>query len=280
MVCGRQFQGGLRVRNEDLWLDFRVGKQTYRQLAEKHGCSIRTIQRRLDRIEAEASGFESGPGPGKVVLVMDTTYFGRDFGVLLIKDAHRSKVLHREYVKQETNRLYEQAVSELQARGYEIAAIVCDGRKGLFNVFGETPVQMCQFHQSAIITRYLTRRPKTLASHQLRELALTLSRTDRKSFTEGLESWHDEWKTFVNERTVNPETGKRTFTHRRLRSAYRSLKTNLPWLFTFEDHPDLGIPNTTNSLEGTFADLKNKLRCHNGLSQQRRKKFIDEFLKA
>jgi hypothetical protein len=211
---------------------------------------------------------------------MDTTYFGRDFGVLLIKDAHRSEVLHREYVKQETNRLYEQAVSELQERGYEVAAIVCDGRKGLFNVFGETPVQMCQFHQSAIITRYLTRRPKTLASHQLRELALTLSRTDRKSFTEGLESWHEEWKTFLNERTVNPETGKRTFTHRRLRSAYRSLKTNLPWLFTFEDHPDLGIPNTTNSLEGTFADLKNKLRCHNGLSQQRRKKFIDEFLKA
>lgn len=211
---------------------------------------------------------------------MDTTYFGRDFGVLLIKDAHRSEVLHREYVKQETNRLYEQAVSELQERGYEVAAIVCDGRKGLFNVFGETPVQMCQFHQSAIITRYLTRRPKTLASHQLRELALTLSRTSRKSFTEGLESWHEEWKTFLNERTVNPETGKRTFTHRRLRSAYRSLKTNLPWLFTFEDHPDLGIPNTTNSLEGTFADLKNKLRCHNGLSQQRRKKFIDEFLKA
>jgi len=280
MVCGRQFQGGLRVRNEDLWLDFRVGKQTLRQLAEKQGCSIRTIQRRLDRIEAEAGGFESGPSLGKVVIVMDTTYFGRDFGVLLIKDVHRSQVLHREYVKQETNRLYEQAVGELQARGYEIAAIVCDGRKGLFNVFGETPVQMCQFHQSAIITRYLTRRPKTLASHQLRELALTLSRTDRKSFTEGLESWHDEWKTFLNERTVNPETGKQTFTHRRLRSAYRSLKTNLPWLFTFEDHPDLGIPNTTNSLEGTFADLKNKLRCHNGLSQQRRKKFIDEFLKA
>ena len=280
MVCGRQFLGGLRIRNEDLWRDFRVGKQTYRQLAEKHRCSIRTIQRRLDRIKAESGGFKGGARPGSVVLLMDTTYFGRDFGVLLIKSAHTDEVLHREYVKQETNGLYERAVEGLKARGFKIAAIVCDGRKGLFSVFGETPVQMCQFHQSAIVTRYLTRRPKTLASYQLRELALTLSRTDRQSFTDGLFSWHDEWKTFLNERTVNPETGKSTFTHRRLRSAYRSLKANLPWLFTFEDHPDLGIPNTTNALEGTFADLKNKLRCHNGLTKQRRMKFIDEFLKA
>ena len=35
-----------------------------------------------------------------------------------------------------------------------------------------------------------------------------------------------------------------------------------------------------NAIDGYFADLKNKLRNHNGLSELRKKKFIDEFLKA
>ena len=40
------------------------------------------------------------------------------------------------------------------------------------------------------------------------------------------------------------------------------------------------IPNTTNGLDGSFADLKNKLRNHNGLSIERKEKFIDGFFKA
>ena len=101
-----------------------------------------------------------------------------------------------------------------------------------------------------------------------------------QNFSDSLGRWLDKWQKFLNERTINPLTQKSFYTHRRLRAACRSLKTNLPWLFTFEDHPNLRIPNTTNSLEGIFADLKNKLRCHNGLSKQRRMKFIDEFFKA
>ncbi len=54
----------------------------------------------------------------------------------------------------------------------------------------------------------------------------------------------------------------------------------MPWLFTWYDYPELKIPNTTNTIDGHFADLKNKLRNHNGLSIERKKKFIDEFFKA
>lgn len=257
-----------------------TGKQTYKQLAERHGCSIRTIQRRLDKVGLKSSKTEIETRPGKVVIVIDTTYFGRVYGVLLITDAHRVRALHREYVKTETNELYERCVNGLKEQGYEIAAIVCDGRKGLFHLFGNTPIQMCQFHQMAIITRYLTRKPKIPASQELRALSLMLSTTDKQTFSDGLEQWFERWEKFLNERSAGPITGKSFYTHKPLRSAYRSLKTNLPWLFTFEDHPDLGIPNTTNLLEGIFADLKNKLRCHNGLTKQRRMKFIDEFFKA
>ena len=70
------------------------------------------------------------------------------------------------------------------------------------------------------------------------------------------------------------------YTHKKLRSAYNSLKNNLPWIFTWYDNYELEIPNTTNAIDGHFSDLKNKLRNHNGLSLERKKKFINEFLKA
>ena len=34
-----------------------------------------------------------------------------------------------------------------------------------------------------------------------------------------------------------------------------------------------------NRLDGQFADLKNKLRNHNGLSKARKMRFIDEFFR-
>ena len=54
----------------------------------------------------------------------------------------------------------------------------------------------------------------------------------------------------------------------------------MPWLFTWYNNPELKIPNTTNAIDGNFADLKNKLISHNGLSIKLKMKFIDEFLKA
>jgi hypothetical protein len=218
--------------------------------------------------------------PRAIVVVMDTTYFGRKFGVMLFKDAAGGEDLVYQYVKYETNRLYVEGITQLKEQGFEIKAIVCDGRKGLFHLFEDIPIQMCQFHQTAIITRYLTRNPKTAAAQELRILTLTLARAGKEDFAGGLAGWFEKWEKFLGERTVNSETGKSFYTHKRLRSAYRSLRTNLPWLFTFSDHPDLKIPNTTNSIDGLFANLKNKLRCHNGLSEMRKKKFIDEFFKA
>ena len=139
---------------------------------------------------------------------------------------------------------------------------------------------MCQFHQVAIITRYLTRRPKLQAAVSLRELTLLLVKTDKESFIGALNRWHVEWKSFLDERTTNKDTGKSFYTHKRLRSAYRSLNSNLPWLFTWYDNIELNVPNTTNAIDGHFADLKNKLRNHNGLTIARKMKFIDEFLKV
>ncbi len=211
---------------------------------------------------------------------MDTTYWGRSFGVMLFKDAISKENLLKYYVKNETNALYLQGLKELELLGYTINAVVCDGRKGLVQSLANLPVQMCQFHQVAIIRRYITKNPKTPASIDLKEIVSLLKMTDKESFQGALNDWYIKWETYLKERTVNLETGKSHYTHKRLRSAYRSLKTNLPWLFTWYDYMELEIPNTTNAIDGHFADLKNKMRNHNGLSKQRKMKFIDGFLKV
>jgi len=258
-----------------LWEEYTAGKQTYEQLATKYKCAIRTIQRKLDVIVAS----RQTTFPSVVNVLMDTTYFGRKLGVMVFKDSISSQILFKQYVKQETNKGYLSGIEEIRRRGIKIQAIICDGRKGLLQLFEGIPVQMCNFHEVAIIRRYLTKKPKMQASKELWEHVLLLCRTDKESFEGGLAAWHSKWESFLNERKKDAG-GKNRYVHKKLRSAYRSLKTNLPWLFTWYDHMNLQIPNTTNAIDGHFADLKNKLRNHNGLSIERKKKFIDEFLKA
>jgi hypothetical protein len=274
--CGKQFLGGIRIDNSRLWEEYTKGKQTYSQLATRYQCSIKTIQRRLDRFSVD----KICPSVRKVIILMDTTYWGRNFGVMLFKDAITKENLLKYYVQYESNALYVQGIEELKNKGFTIVAIVCDGRKGLIQSFPNIPVQMCQFHQCAIIRRYLTKKPKLQAAKELLEVVDLMKQADKKSFIETLGLWFEKWENFLNERTMNNLTKKSFYTHKKLRSAYRSLKNNLPWLFTWNDNPELNIPNTTNAIDGHFADLKNKLRNHNGLSIKRKKKFIDGFLKA
>ncbi len=274
--CGKQFLAGNRLNNDEIWNDYVKGKQTYIQLSKKYNCSVRTIQRKIDKVGIQKNHKE----PRKIIVLMDTTYWGRNFGAMLFKDSITKENLLKYYIKNETNALYIQGINELIFRGFSILAIVCDGRKGLIQSFGNIPVQMCQFHQSAIIRRYLTKKPKLQAALELMEVVDLIKKTDKESFVGALQMWFDKWEFFLNERSINIETNKSFYTHKKLRSAFRSIKNNPPWLFTWYDHFELKIPNTTNAIDGHFADLKNKLRNHNGLSRKRKIKFIDEFLKA
>jgi len=198
---------------------------------------------------------------------------------MVFKDSLTGQVLLKKYVKHETNALYLSGIEEIAMRGIAIRAIICDGRKGLFSLFEGIPIQMCNFHQIAIIRRYLTKNPKLQASKELWVLVLLLTKTDKESFEGGINDWFNKWEYFLNERRKD-HRGKNKYIHKKLRSAYRSLRTNLPWLFTWYSNKELDIPNTTNAIDGLFSDLKNKLRNHNGLSEERKKKFIDEFFKA
>ena len=134
-----------------------------------------------------------------------------------------------------------------------------------------------EFHQIKIIMRHLTRKPKSPAAQALRALSLTLTETTQAAFEAALKRWYEQYAAFLNERSVNEETGCSHYTHKRLRAAYNSLKRHLPWLFTCERFPELCIPNTTNLLEGKFSEMKQLLRCHRGLKKERKLRFIKDY---
>lgn len=240
----------------------------------KYQLSTKTIQRLIDK----SSTSKPILTPGDTVVIMDTSYFRRNFGVMVFRDQYRKKNLYWKYVKYETIAEYKSGIEYLQSLGWNILGIVCDGRRGIFKAFTNIPVQMCQRHQAAIIRRYITKNPRLQASIELNEIMLLLTKSTKSQFVSTLYQWHVKWRSFLQEKTYGEDKRDWHYTHKRLRSAYRSLKTNLPNLFTYLEDPELDIPNTTNSIEGSFSNLKTKLRVHSGISRKRKIRIIDEIL--
>ena len=87
--CGRQFIGGERRDKSQVITEYVEGKQTLQQLSEKYGVSKRTIARDLSGMRH----VHKIPKDKTVTILMDTTYWGRNFGLMVILDALRNKVL-------------------------------------------------------------------------------------------------------------------------------------------------------------------------------------------
>lgn len=274
--CKRQFLGGHRRDKSQVITDYIEGKQTIVQLAEKYKVSERTIRRDL-----EGMRFVHKVSKDKEVTIqLDTTYWGRNFGLMVIKDALRGKILWHKYVRHETIDQYVEGINWLQSQGFKIYGAVIDGMRGLAQALHPIPVQMCQFHQILIVRRYLTKSPELEAAMELLTLVKNITKMNKEEFIIKFDEWYEKFKYVLNER-VRDKRFKRhrpPFMRPKLRSAYLSLKRNMNLLWTFYDHPESGLPNTNNALEGVFSDIKSKLRSHRGISKDNRKKLIDEYI--
>jgi len=216
--------------------------------------------------------------PQPIVAIADVTFFKRNFGVCVIRAPHFKTNIYAQEVQTESVDAYRQGRINLEELGYTIKAIVLDGRPGVRQLFSDIPIQMCHFHQKQIITRYLTNNPKLEAGIELKKITDALCKTNERDFTDAINNWHQKWSSFLKERTTDPLAGNWFYTHKRLRSAYRSLKINLPYLFTYQKYSEFNIPNTTNSLDGCFAYLKELVRVHRGINKTLKRKIVQEIL--
>lgn len=257
-----------------MWSDYAHRYSTVEQLTKKLNRSEKWVRSQLDNHQVKPRVILPRP----IVVVADAMYFGKVWGMLVMRDPHGRENLYWQEIISESPSTYQQGIWKLQQQGFTVRALVIDGRRGVKEGFPGLPIQMCQFHQLQIVNRRLTRKPKLQAGQELRAVALALSKSAEQEFIWLLQGWFNRWANFLKEKTINPETRYWTYTHRRIRSAYFSLRRNLPNLFTFERFPDFNIPKTTNCLEGVFSHVKTAARIHRGLTRQRKRKLIEYLL--
>jgi len=252
------------------------------------------VRKQLDSIKAEFTFPKIKPR--KVILVVDTTYFGkrRDAteldGIMVFVDAITGQILWAKFVKSETNNYYQVGLNYLEGRGFEILGIVSDGRRGLANIFAKYPYQVCQFHIQKGVSTLLTRNPKSHAGKDLKQFNDTFIKLKltRDQFMEQMEIYLKTHQDYLNEMSeVDPQKYK----HTRLRKALNKYKNNLKNLFISETNPQpknllqteshIKIPTTTNHIDGgVFSPLKRVMNCHTGTIKQRRKGLIVLFLNS
>ena len=176
---------------------------------------------------------------------MDAMYWGRRFGVVIFQDYKTGTVLWYKFISRKENTAdYEEGITYLNAVGVKINGIVCDGLIGLRERLIDYKFQYCQFHQLLTVKKYLTKQPKTEAGVDLLRLTEQMFYMDKESFVTSFDEWETRWHDYLCERS-EPVNGKRLgeFKHKRLRSAWRSIRRNMPWLWTFYDNPESGIPS-------------------------------------
>lgn len=214
---------------------------------------------------------------------MDALYFGHrtedtSWCTVVFRDPKRKDNLWWAFSKTETTSIYLQGRACLENLGYTILSVTGDGFGGLKTAFSDIPLQMCQVHMERIVIKGTTRKPILEAGIALLALIKTLHYTDGNTFKNYFKKYIEKYRDFLNEKTINPLTGRAEHTHEPLYRAVLSLMRFLPYLFTFEK--DKNIPRTTNSLEGHFSHIRDIVGVHRGVSRSHLEKVLNSIFLA
>jgi len=88
-----------------------------------YGVSVSTIKRKFKFSEGEHCIKLS---PRDIVVLMDTTYWGRNWGLLVMSQAYKGLLLWKKYVGNERLSDYKKGIDQLESMGCFIDGIVCD----------------------------------------------------------------------------------------------------------------------------------------------------------
>ncbi|MFL9485742.1 transposase [Chitinophagaceae bacterium LWZ2-11] len=254
-------------------------RQTYTTLCRDSGYSKDTLQRTFYAFLEQAPLIKIDKRDG-VNLRMDATYFKR-FCMVAYQDDFDGYTQLIRFTDGEHYTEIKEDLDNLIRLGVKLESITIDGHKAALKAIRRSLkdsviVQRCLVHIQRMCLIWLTKYPKHIAGQQLRALVLLLlrikSENDKLFWINELSSWHLQHKVYLNEKTINEQTGRYWYTHKLLRRSYYLIKRALPNMFHYLQNPN--IPNTTNGIEGYFSHLKNHLDLHRGLTLKNRINFI------
>lgn len=220
----------------------------------------------------------------RVNLLIDGTYFTNDLCLILYRDnTIKFTQLYRFSDGEWFEEMAEDLVNLLKL-GVQIESITCDGHKALLkairHVCPDVTLQRCVIHIQRMCRLWLSSKPKSEAGKELRRIISTVHLIEtplqRDYWIVQLVRWHETYNDFINQKTVNPLTGRYWYTHKLIRRSFMVTKKALPNMFTYLNNTR--IPKSTNGLESFFGHLKGHLGVHRGLSSNHRKQFIQWYL--
>ena len=217
-TCGKYFSDTRRLKTsliKKMWCSYVFNKQTIRELVDIYTKDRRTIKRLLDSYKAP----QKIHTPRHVHIVVDGTYWGErkeatSWCSVVARDPYTQENLWWMFTKTETTSCYRTMRNDLESLGYTILSVTGDGFGGIREAFSGIPFQMCHVHMERIIIRGTTRNPQTDAGIVLLALVRTLGDTDSHTFRTRLKLYLRQYGDFLNERTINPATHTKEWTHK------------------------------------------------------------------
>lgn len=287
--CGNVFywqRKDVRERNKKkLLVNWITNYQSLSLVAKKKNIHRTTLTRRFKNIWPELKQNISLKNEKETVLVLDGLHISRECVVLIIFDSLSDKPMLWGFAKRENTFSWTDILDKVKTAGVSVRGIVSDGQKGLISavraVFPNILHQRCLAHIVRLSLAWLTKNPRTEAGILLRKLVILLSKVKTKNeaenWTGSYLKWQEKFNDFLKEKSVNPLTGRRWYTHRKLRAVNSLIKRALPNLFIFLDDPL--IPSTTNKVEGGInGPLAELLHRHRGTNIFRQKILVSTYL--
>lgn len=266
----------------DSWL---TDYQSLSSVARKKNIHRATLYRRFKNIWPEVKQNTSLKIAGPAVLILDGLYISKDCVVLIVFDGVSNKPILWGFAKRENFYTWANILDRIKSSGISVRGIVSDGQKGLILAlkmnFPSISHQRCMAHIVRLSLAWLTMKPKTEAGISLRSLVILLHKIKTKEESEiwinSYLKWRESFHDFLKEKSINPLTGYRWYTHRKLRAVNSLINRALPSLFIFLEDPL--IPSTTNKVEGGInAPLVELLHRHRGINIFRQKILVCAYL--
>jgi len=275
--CKRKFVNSSRKNNKlikKIIIDYVFNRYLLRDLEDKYSLSKTKIEKLINEYTIK----EKEHDPRKIHLVVDAIWFGKrntkdNFCIIVFRDPKRKENLYWSVEDSETKLAYLKGRKYLESLGYEILSVTGDGFSGIRQAFKGIPYQMCQIHMESIVKKGTTSNPQTEAGKVLLALSKTLHYTDSNTFFRRLKKFKLKYYDFLNEKTYTPGKSKWFYTHRGVRSAWKSLEYFSEYLFVFEKNPKEFNKNT-NSIEGHFGHIRDYLNIHRGMKKKLKIKFL------
>lgn len=204
--------------------------------------------------------------------------------LILYRDSNIKMTILYRLAEREALRDLKEDLRSIKDVGIEIESVTCDGASNIIRavqeVCPEAIIQRCTFHIANEICTWLTKKPKSDAARELRQLARCLSSVENHNHAQlwlrEFIDWYNKYEEYINEKSVDEISGRWWYTHKMLHRSCTHIKRAIPNMFNYTRYTN--IPKTSNSIESFFGHLKDHLRLHRGLSNEHFKDFVKWYL--